>query len=146
MSFSTHITANVTNNIPANAGAQLDIAMRDAISESTRFGRALTQANTPKRTGRTAASVAASISSGGSRATGVFGSDYPVFEYVERGTRPHIIRPRFKKALSWPGASHPVALVHHPGTAAQHPLENAAQVAGAFAKQRLGEVFEDVFG
>lgn len=146
MPFRTHITVNVTNNIPRNAGTQIDLGMRDAIAESTRFGRALTQANTPKRTGRTAASVQASISGGGSRATGVFGSDYPVFEYIEKGTRPHIIRPRFKQALFWPGASHPVALVHHPGTAAQHPLENAAQVAGAFAKERLGEVFEDVFG
>jgi len=32
------------------------------------------------------------------------------------GTRPHVIRPRRKKALYWPGADHPVKSVQHPGT------------------------------
>jgi hypothetical protein len=36
---------------------------------------------------------------------------------VELGTSPHVILPRNKKALSWPGADHPVARVNHPGTA-----------------------------
>lgn len=36
---------------------------------------------------------------------------------VEFGTVPHIIKPKTAKALSWPGAAHPVASVHHPGTA-----------------------------
>lgn len=146
MPFRTRVRANVTNNIPEGVGARIDLAMRDAIAESTRFGRELTQANTPKRTGRTAASVSASINGGGSRVIGTFGSDYPVFEYLEKGTRPHIIQPRFKKALFWPGARHPVRVVHHPGTAAQHPLERSAQVAGAGAKGRLGNVFREVFG
>jgi hypothetical protein len=35
---------------------------------------------------------------------------------LERGTPPHLIRPKDKKALSWPGAAHPVKVVHHPGT------------------------------
>jgi hypothetical protein len=38
---------------------------------------------------------------------------------VELGTRAHIIRPKNKKALYWPGASHPVPLVHHPGSKAK---------------------------
>jgi hypothetical protein len=33
------------------------------------------------------------------------------------GTSPHLILPRNKKALHWPGADHPVARVNHPGTA-----------------------------
>lgn len=36
--------------------------------------------------------------------------------YVEFGTKPHVILPTEKKALSWPGAAHPVRSVHHPGT------------------------------
>lgn len=36
---------------------------------------------------------------------------------VEMGTAPHVIVPRNKKALHWPGARHPVARVNHPGTA-----------------------------
>src|ERR1700719_525659 len=36
--------------------------------------------------------------------------------FVEFGTKPHVILPKDKKALYWPGASHPVAKVNHPGT------------------------------
>jgi hypothetical protein len=36
--------------------------------------------------------------------------------FVEFGTRAHTILPREKKALYWPGASHPVRSVKHPGT------------------------------
>jgi hypothetical protein len=35
---------------------------------------------------------------------------------VEMGTSPHVIKPRFKQALYWEGADHPVARVNHPGT------------------------------
>jgi len=36
--------------------------------------------------------------------------------YVEFGTKPHVILPKDKKALYWPGAAHPVARVNHPGS------------------------------
>jgi len=39
---------------------------------------------------------------------------------VEFGARPHEIRPRFKRALFWPGAGHPVRVVHHPGMVGRH--------------------------
>lgn len=42
------------------------------------------------------------------------GVEYGVF--LEEGTKPHEIRPRNKKALYWPGASHPVKRVKHPGS------------------------------
>ncbi|MEU1309505.1 HK97 gp10 family phage protein [Streptomyces cinnamoneus] len=45
--------------------------------------------------------------------------------YVEMGTGPHVITPRNKKALYWPGARHPVAKVNHPGTPAQPYLRPA---------------------
>jgi hypothetical protein len=53
------------------------------------------------------------------------GPDAPYWYTVEFGSPPHVIRPRQrgmgrgrrrKKALHWPGADHPVAVVHHPGT------------------------------
>src|SRR5690606_40474018 len=37
---------------------------------------------------------------------------------VEYGTRPHMIYPRYKQALYWPGAGFPRARVHHPGATA----------------------------
>lgn len=46
-------------------------------------------------------------------------TDDEIFLYQDLGTKPHIIRPTRKRALSWPGASHPVKVVHHPGTKAQ---------------------------
>lgn len=146
MPFSTRVRANVTNNIPANHEAQLNLSIHEAIAFSTRFGRALTAANTPRRTGRTANSVQASIDGAGSRVTGKFGSNSEIFGYLEFGTRPHEIHPRFKKALFWPTARHPVKSVHHRGTSAQHILEHAGEATGEVAKDRLGEVFEDVFG
>lgn len=38
--------------------------------------------------------------------------------YVLAGTKPHIIKPKNKKALSWPSMTteYPVRIVHHPGT------------------------------
>lgn len=37
------------------------------------------------------------------------------WHFIEYGTRPHIIMPRVKQALWWPGARHPVRMVRHPG-------------------------------
>lgn len=34
---------------------------------------------------------------------------------VEKGTRPHVIKPKNKKALYWKGAKYPVKFVRHPG-------------------------------
>lgn len=38
---------------------------------------------------------------------------------VEKGTKPHIIKPKNKKALYWKGASRPVKQVKHPGSKAK---------------------------
>ena len=38
---------------------------------------------------------------------------------VEKGSKPHIIRPKNKKALYWEGASRPVKMVNHPGSRAK---------------------------
>lgn len=35
------------------------------------------------------------------------------------GGKPHMIKPKNKKALSWPGAQHPVKKVNHPGIQAR---------------------------
>lgn len=44
------------------------------------------------------------------------GSNAPYAEIIVKGSRPHVIEPRNKQALFWPGARHPVKRVHHPGT------------------------------
>lgn len=49
--------------------------------------------------------------------------------WIEAGTKPHVIRPRHKKALWWPGLLHPVKSVLHPGTIATHNLAEALELA-----------------
>lgn len=46
----------------------------------------------------------------------IIGTNIKYAEGLEYGTAPHEIRPVTKKALYWPGAAHPVKVVHHPGT------------------------------
>lgn len=50
--------------------------------------------------------------------------------YVHEGTRPHVIRPRNKKVLAFPGASGGTVFareVQHPGTVARPFLRNAVE-------------------
>lgn len=49
---------------------------------------------------------------------------------LEFGTRPHVIEPKTKQALAWPGGRHPVKKVNHPGTPALHILRRALKAAG----------------
>lgn len=58
--------------------------------------------------------------------------------WFEEGTKPHVIRPKNKKALFWKGAAHPVRIVHHPGTPAYKVLGGAVEKALQF----LGEEVE----
>lgn len=66
---------------------------------------------------------------GGKAAVQVVNDDWKA-DILERGTPPHVILPKNKKALSWPGAAHPVGKVNHPGTPAYHFLRNALRAAG----------------
>ena len=53
----------------------------------------------------------------------------PYAIFVHEGTRAHVITPRFKKALFWKGALHPVKKVNHPGTAANPFVQRTAKRA-----------------
>lgn len=46
---------------------------------------------------------------------------------VWKGSKPHAIFPRNKKALFWPGARHPVKRVNHPGTKPNDFVERSFQ-------------------
>ncbi|MGW3421289.1 HK97 gp10 family phage protein [Streptomyces phaeochromogenes] len=49
--------------------------------------------------------------------------EYAIF--VEEGTSPHSIKAKNGGALNWPGASHPVNEVNHPGTQASWFMRRA---------------------
>jgi hypothetical protein len=79
----------------------------------------------PEKTGALAESIEHHLE-GVDLVVSATGSDERTYAaYVELGTRPHEIRPNGKQALHWPGAAHPVAVVHHPGTRPQPFLRPA---------------------
>ena len=61
---------------------------------------------------------------------------------VEFGTKPHIIRPKNKKALYWKGAKHPVKSVRHPGGKAKPYLIPAFEKEKDQFLEKLKEVIE----
>ena len=61
---------------------------------------------------------------------------------VEKGSKPHIIRPKKKKALYWEGAKRPVKLVNHPGSKAKPYLIPAFEKEKDQFLERLKEVIE----
>lgn len=62
-------------------------------------------------------------------------------QYLEKGTPPHIIKPKNKKALFWNGASHPVKMVHHPGTEPHAAIVPAAEEGAAKLRQAISELW-----
>ena len=61
---------------------------------------------------------------------------------VEKGSKPHIIRPKNKKALYWKGATHPVKQVNHPGSKAKPFLIPAFEKEKDQFLEKLKEVIE----
>ena len=61
---------------------------------------------------------------------------------VEFGTRPHLIKPKNKKALYWKGAKHPVKSVNHPGSKAKPYLIPAFESEKDNLIMNLKEVIE----
>lgn len=56
---------------------------------------------------------------------------------VEKGTRPHVIRPKKGKFLFWKGAKHPVKQVNHPGGKAKPYLIPALEKETPILLKRL---------
>lgn len=75
------------------------------------------RASVPVRTGNLRDSLNVHTSkSGDTVSLELWGAPYG--QYVITGTAPHDIFPVVKQALFWPGATHPVTHVSHPGTKA----------------------------
>ncbi len=141
------IRSNVTDNIPRQAGARLDAEMGSAIAVSTGILQQLARNRIPMRSGRTAGTIEQLVVGiGTSHATGYVGSDSAIASVLEFGSRRHIIRPAVKKALWWPGLSHPIAFARHPGTIPYLWLSRSGPPAGDIAKVRLAVAFRNAFG
>ena len=64
--------------------------------------------------------------------------------YVVNGTAPHLILPRAKRALYWPGAAHPVRSVQHPGTKPNPFMTDALTAVGPQAEAAIVSAAETV--
>ena len=103
-----------------------------------------TRPTVPFRTGRLIQSFVPRFA----RLQGRWGPTVRYAIYVHEGTRPHIILPRFKQALWWEGAPHPVKKVHHPGTKPNPFMEkirsNAEQEISGVFLQALNRISQEI--
>ena len=91
----------------------------------------------PVDTSRLRSSIVHRIDGSG-RTTGVtVGSNVVYAAAIEYGLDKFDIFPKNKKALFWPGAAHPVKVVHHPGIEAQPFMRPALELAPIFFSQNI---------
>ncbi|WP_405554336.1 HK97 gp10 family phage protein [Streptomyces sp. NBC_01171] len=94
----------------------------------------------PVDTGRLRSSIVSRAEGSGRSLGYVIGSNVNYASAVEYGTAPHVIKPKHKKALYWPGAAHPVAQVNHPGTRAQPFLRPAIELTPIFWRAHASQI------
>jgi hypothetical protein len=106
--------------------------LRKASSEAGKAMKPLVKAATPRgKTGNLQRSVRSRRIRGNpaiGQVVGPMGRQGAHRHLVEFGTRPHRIVPETAKALSWPGALHPVSRSIHPGA---QPHAFVSSVAGS---------------
>jgi hypothetical protein len=64
--------------------------------------------------------------------------------FVEFGTKPHVIVPKDKKALWWPGAAHPVRSVNHPGTKSNPFMERIVSESQSEIDAQFGNALSQI--
>ena len=136
MSLRIGVSSNKTDRLPRNARARLNAGMRDAVDSGQRRGAEVAAALTPRKRPLTYTTVGGMVIGGDDHVTGVFGSAYEVFEFLNEGTVPHPIPNAFGRGTT----------VQHPGTEALHMLDDAAEVASEITKAELLQTFAAVFG
>ncbi|MFF7534876.1 HK97 gp10 family phage protein [Streptomyces bobili] len=94
----------------------------------------------PVDTGRLRSSIVSRAEGGGRSVGYVIGSNVNYSAAVEYGTAPHVIKPKYKRALYWPGAAHPVAQVNHPGTRPQPFLRPAIEMTEIFWRAHASQI------
>lgn len=107
----------------------------------------LSESRKPKsRSGRYLQSIHTEVEANPFQVIGKVASDHPQAAVLEFGSRPHVIKPKNKKTLFWPGARFPVKEIHHPGTAAFKVIGGAAEQVVENAEAILNQVLNKKFG
>lgn len=94
----------------------------------------------PVDTGRLRSSIVSRAEGSGRSVGYVIGTNVNYAAAVEYGTAPHVIKPKYKRALYWPGAAHPVAQVNHPGTRPQPFLRPAIEMTPIFWRANASQI------
>lgn len=99
------------------SGQQSDATTHGVLVDSANYLKAEMEARVPVDTGRLRQSIQVRVEN--NRVT--VGPDTEYAEYVEFGTKPHVIEPKNKKALAFKVGGQMVVVkkVNHPGTKAQ---------------------------
>lgn len=108
------------------------------VQEAFRIARARVLSRTQRPffgTGRYFSSLGIASRKTPGQVQGVLSTRSAIGPIIEFGSRPHLIRPRARRALFWPGGPHPVKAVRHPGTPAYRVLSEAALQAGEQAEE-----------
>lgn len=142
-----NVRVNIVNAAQESAGMKVKIeailARLKIVMRNNRLALLMDiRRNCSKQSGATAKSIKTVASDGG--LTFTIESDNPNVERLEFGTPPHWIFPRFKKALYWAGALHPVRKVFHPGTRAQPFIMPAVNRFTAKILADISRVFKGV--
>jgi hypothetical protein len=132
--------------------------LQEAYPRSTERPRHPKAKRTPGHTPHTADTITSQVigmREGG--VLGIVGSPSPIALFIEDGTKAHVIRARFAKALAWPlgmeagaGFGGPVKSVRHPGTQPQKVFERFfganQRTLGLAFEQAIDRVFTQLFG
>lgn len=94
----------------------------------------------PVDTGRLRSSIVHRMENRGRSVSYSVGTNVNYAAAVEFGTAPHVIVPKNRKALYWPGAAHPVAKVNHPGTEGKPFLRPAIELTEQFFRANLAQI------
>lgn len=139
------VDARDLDKVAANIAAAGRNIPRHARTAITRLGQLILrslQREAPVKSGRLRDSLHMDVVNGGMGAILSEGVAYGKF--VREGTGPHAIYPRSKRALYWPGASHPVRMVNHPGTKANAYHERAVRDSRSDIEETARELGTDI--
>jgi hypothetical protein len=110
-----------------------------AMHRSVLTVEAASKREAPVRTGNLRRTITSRVEQGGNR--GVIGTNASYARPVHEGSRPHIIMPRYKKALYARGWAHPVRVVHHPGNKPNRFMVRAAESSRSAVEREMAGVF-----
>ena len=120
------------------AGGDAKPLVKAALFNSSREIQRNVRSRAPHRTGTLQRSVLQTIE----YPTATVTVDEKYGEYIEKGTRPHLITPKNKQALFWKGALNPYKSVKHPGTRANPFFKPGVEESSNYIEDQFMKVIE----